>query len=517
MLKREKIYLALISLVFVILTTIPYLYFWEKTPENNIYTGTNYLLSNDNFVYYSYIEQIKQNSFLLQDLFTSEKLSPVLNVFWLSIGIFAKIFNLSAPLAFHISRILLSFVLVYVLYHFLSLFFKNYKSRIFALIFLLFTSGVGGIFLHFISKPTNYLNQIYYYPIDQTLVESNIFLSALLSPHHIASLICILLIFTFLLKSFLENSFKYLLISGFIALFYFQFHPFFFLLVALTLAMFITLDSWNNKKINYSWLLKSLAFLAFSLIPLVYFYFIQTNYYNNLKDLQNVTLSPQIWYILPSILFYGIFIILGLKNNKNDKNIILLNAFLLSWLLSGLVLMYLPLPFQSRFIKSLQIPMVILDFQGLLYLKDKYLKRWNLLFIFAIFICFSLSNILVYYKIFDLTPKIDNLYISTEKIKSLNWVKKNIDKSSIILAKKNDGLLITAFCGKKVFFGHPIETINFQNKSLISKSIFEKENIDLAKENNINYIYQDKKSKAIKNALLENIFENSDVIIYKIR
>ena len=122
--KKEKLFILYFSLFLILLLLIPYLYGYFNTPAEHYYNPIYGFSSGDKSVYYSYIEQIKQGNFLLKDLYTSEIQSrQTLNILWLFIGLFAKIFHLSVPLVFLLFQIMLTPVLLYLLYLFISLIF----------------------------------------------------------------------------------------------------------------------------------------------------------------------------------------------------------------------------------------------------------------------------------------------------------------------------------------------------------------------------------------------------------
>jgi len=147
--KKEWRLVALLSLILIALTGLPYLYAYLAAPQGFVYNGLDSLTPADNPVYYSYINQVKSGSFFLKDLFTPES-QPVglFNVFWFSVGIFARVFHLPAIFTFHLFRLILIPVFVAVAYIFISLFFDDALRRRWSLILLSFSSGIGAYFVY---------------------------------------------------------------------------------------------------------------------------------------------------------------------------------------------------------------------------------------------------------------------------------------------------------------------------------------------------------------------------------
>src|SRR3989344_98560 len=161
--QSEWRFIILMSLVLVIITGVPYLYAYLVAPAGFSYNGLTSLTPADNPVYYSYINQVKQGNFLINDLFTTEP-EPfgMFNVFWVVTGLIAKILLLPPALAFHLVRLLLIPVFIVAVYCFIGLFFSEPKKRKFCLFSFFFSPAWAVIFLVYsvalINFPTQYQN-----------------------------------------------------------------------------------------------------------------------------------------------------------------------------------------------------------------------------------------------------------------------------------------------------------------------------------------------------------------------
>src|SRR3989339_387819 len=96
---REWRFVFLLSAFVAIITVIPLVYGHVVTPRDFNFTATHFTAPNDWFVYYAYIEQVRQGHWLLYDLFTAESHQAVFNPLWLGVGLLARITGLSAPIA----------------------------------------------------------------------------------------------------------------------------------------------------------------------------------------------------------------------------------------------------------------------------------------------------------------------------------------------------------------------------------------------------------------------------------
>ena len=142
--KKEWRFVILLCIVMILITGLPYVYAYLNAPVGYFYNGIHSLTPGDSFVYFSYINQVKAGNWILRDYFTSEaQPHGLLNFFWLEVGLFARIFNLPADLAFQLFRLLLIPIFFIVIYLFISYFFSDANKRKWALIFICFSSGIG--------------------------------------------------------------------------------------------------------------------------------------------------------------------------------------------------------------------------------------------------------------------------------------------------------------------------------------------------------------------------------------
>ncbi len=126
---EEWRWVAWLILIVLFLIGAPYLFGYLMAGPNLVYTGFHALTTGDLPVYYSYINQVKEGNFLLKDLFTSEPQSyGTFNLLWFLVGLMARAFNLGAPLAFHLARLILAPVLIVILYFWLSYFLRKNPS-----------------------------------------------------------------------------------------------------------------------------------------------------------------------------------------------------------------------------------------------------------------------------------------------------------------------------------------------------------------------------------------------------
>jgi hypothetical protein len=560
--KSEWKFVFLLTAIIIIITTLPYLYAHFQSSKNQIYNGLHILTSGDTHVYFSYLEQIKQGNYLFKNLFTSETTMPVLNIFWLTAGLFGKLFNLGNILNFHIVRILLIPLCVISLYFLISYLFDSKQTRKISLVFSLFSSGLGAwaslLLPAYINNKT-----LFYWPMDLWTPENNFFLTLYHSPHIIASLALMILFFFLFLKSTEENKTSCSILAGLCGMLLIQFHPFHLPTIVLV-PTFYLLAKWALKgvelpignstpiKIKINWQdLKHLfiIFIITSPAALYYAWLVKFDWATKLKAFQNVCYTPRFFTVLISygglLIFSLIAIFLFIKyfiNKKHEnldiKNIISKNKFLfiVVWAITQFTLIFMPFRFQRRLTQGLQIPLAILTIIAILYLKERFknseinkifFNKYILITIFIIF--FAMSNLLLVIDDIKRFANNDELfYFSKQQLESYEFLKNEARVGEIILSGIINGNAIPAVAGRQVYFGHNnIETLNFDSKSVYLKWFF-KNNLDnnkklnFLKKNNIKYIYYSKHEKKLGNFNPENknylnkIYSNDFATIYKV-
>ncbi len=537
---KEWQFVIFLSLAMILITLALLLYGWAVTPPGKIFTGTHFTAPNDWFVYYSYIEQVRQGNFLFENLFAFEPGIATLNIFWLLVGLVAKIFNLSNIFVFNLIRVILIPIFYFLAYLFIAYLFADAGKRKITLLVLSFASGLGILLLDRIIKyPFNFANGQFNWPLDLWVPEVNTFLTLYYSPHFILSLILILLIF-FLTVLFAENQrFIYSLGTGVSALVLFAFHPFHVLTIFGVISVYFTWLILKARTRFWPLVRHYLILLLFSLPPIVYYlYLLKTDWLIQQKALQNLCFTPPLWITLFS---YGLLLVLAvsggyflIKEKKLDNKLL----FVLIWASVQFLLIYFPVNYQRRLTAGLHFPLVILTviaIFGLYDLLNQQKNRWTK-FLFKQ--RYTLLTILIFFLIisnlfqlaadfFIYTNQREFAYLDQEVVSAANWLK-SIDEDKIIFNSANNVInVIPAYAGRKVYVGHGVETPNFKQKQQEVNWFFqtnrpaEVERNFLAKRN-ISYIFYSESEKKLgdynpaEKAYLKEVYSNPKVKIYQV-
>ncbi len=532
--QKERLFIVILAVLLIIVTTLPYLYGYLTAPKNTYFLAVSTLNRVDYPNYFSYIEQAKSGHWLFKDLYTTETQPRIiLNLFFLTLGLIAKAFHLSALQIFQASRIILIPVFLFIFYVFISFLFKKKQKRKICLFLVCFSSGLGVWFLPLLS---NFLPR--QQPMDLWPPEAITFLTLYTNPLFIFSLILIVLIFFLMLLALENKNYKYALIAGLLGLFLFQVHPYHFPTVFLVLSLFWLILFFKEKQINWLFFKYCLILFIVSLPSLFYYWWLSSTHWLTIHRISQAApagFTPP-WFSF--LIGYGLLIplvLIGIYNLLKCGKINKATLFLITWLGAQIFLIYSPLPLQRKMSEGLHLIICILATSGIFFLYQELKKRisyqklklfknkflWSILFFFLFFS----SNIFIVAK--DLTY-FPYPYFSVPEgiIEAMTWLKKNSSEESRILSRYDlrAANLIPAFAVRKTYVGHGVETIDFKKKKQETSWFFETNNHDQEKQaflktNKIDYLFFRKENNEVfqpqKKEYLEEIFENKKVSIYQ--
>jgi hypothetical protein len=171
---------------------------------------------------------------------------------------------------------------------------------------------------------------------------------------------------------------------------------------------------------------------------------------------QNITPSPPVWDVAlsfsPWVGLALLWVGLGLKRGDPAPRL------LVTWLLLGWVLIYLPWGLQRRWMMGMYIPVVGLAMHGLGRWIQGARRFWMAAMgLFTVVVPTQLLILLaVLHGIRTQDPK---LFITRDEMAAYAWIETHTAPEALILASPESGLLIPAHTGRRVVYGHPFETV----------------------------------------------------------
>jgi hypothetical protein len=303
-------------------------------------------------------------------------------------------------------------------------------------------------------------------PADFWLAEMYPFLSMYANPHFPLGLALLIQI---LLHYSSEPTVKNFFLIGMTALGVGFVMPFGLVFAVLILCVDFIVEFCLKKKV------KSFTQLV-ALIPggmVVILQYWQTISHNLLSEWnnQNVTPSPQVWDLMLSLspaILITVWEIAQSLRSPGDRPRRLLRI----WLIAGMVLAYLPLALQRRFLMGVYLPAAILAVDGLNQLSAQWewIKKWGYKLLLIVSIPTNLIMVVV--GMFGVVTGSPKLFVSTAEKQALDWISANSPAEAVFASSDEFGLVIPAMTGRKVIFGHPFETPNYAGVESALKSLY---------------------------------------------
>jgi hypothetical protein len=453
--KSEHRWVWLWALSIVGLTCLPYLLAWRLAPSGTQYTG---LLINhfDGESYYAKMQQGARGDWLFHLAFTPEPHDGAfVFTFYLALGHLSAAVGLPLPLVYHLARAAAGMFLLLIAYRFIAHFFDRIPTRQTAFLLLSLSAGFG-----WLMAPLGF-------PIaDLWVAEGFTFLSILANPHFPLAIGLMLLISL----SVLDLAGKPLhptRLAGAagLGLLLAIVQPFAVPVILTVLAVYLGLVTWQRRAPpKPAILVTGAAAIGSAPIMLYDLYVYRTNPALAAWSAQNLTPSLPPWdyalgYGLVLLLALGGIVVTARRRKRTD-------IFLLAWVGSALVLLYVPFALQRRFIIGLHVPLTILATLGLeqiIWPKLQVQRRG--LFTDLLVGFTALTNVFVpLVSVVGVAQGRPPLAMTADEAAACAWLRNHTAWTDTVLAPPDAGLFIPAWAGNRVVYGHPFETIDTETK-----------------------------------------------------
>ncbi|MGD8624873.1 MAG: hypothetical protein PVJ34_10070 [Anaerolineae bacterium] len=467
--KSERRWALRWAAITVALALLPYLLAWLLAPDGSRYTG---LLINhlDGESYYAKMQQGARGDWRFHLPFTPESHEGVLvYTLYLALGHLAAALHLPIPWVYHLARAAAGLFMLLVAYRFIAYFFERQPTRRVAFLLLAFSAGFGWLF-----APLGIVLA------DLWVAEGFTFLSILVNAHFPLAIGLMLLIFSTVLD--LEHvplRPAHLARAGAAGLLLVVVQPFPMPVALAVLGVYLGLMALRRRRLPWGQILVTgVAAAAASPVLLYDLYVYRTNPALAAWSAQNVTASLPPWNYA---LAYGLVLILALPGAA----IVLrrrrpTDLFMLSWVGSVGLLLYVPFALQRRFIIGLHVPLVLLAATGLEQaIRPRLAPRRRGLATRLIVAFSALTNLLVpLIAVAGAAAGEPSLVMDRDLAAACDWLGEHTAWTDTILAPVEAGHLIPAWAGNRVVYGHPFETIDAEAKKTEVEKFYDPETTD---------------------------------------
>ncbi len=510
---RKKL---LVLSIFLIMLIAPFVAAFISHRPNDFFGG--FLLNPiDGNSYLAKIQQGFNGEWKFQLPYSAQSNGNIfLFTFYILLGHIARILNISPLWIFHLSRIGMAVGLFFALDKFLSIY-QTIDQKVRWIIFctLLFGGGLGWIYVFFGDLPADFW-----------VAEAFPFLSSFSNPHFTLS-IALMLSGYYLAHREIINRWQvlYIALIGFVLS---NISPF---AVALVLLFFASQIVFHWRLYRCKAITSFLVFALSSLPVILYQYLsILSDSVLNGWNQQNITPAPNVLNFVFSFspFLVGIAILLFLSRRYSKTTFDDQELGLIVWIVVVIILLYLPLNLQRRFLIAFYIPVVTLFFillSRFYKLSAKNRKDVNLKRIWLFFYLALPSVAFIFLgSFYAIQSHNKDLYIPVYLIHASGWLEDNAKDYSVILSSTEMGLYLPAYSNVKSVSGHPFETINSE-KTRLEVEEFWKGKFNALEKNqlgiwNVNYLfYGPEERKLGKPAILDNlpvVYSDNLVEIYEV-
>jgi hypothetical protein len=469
---REWRRVLLWSALILAASCLPYLIAWLATPSGYQFSG---LVVNplDGQSYLAKMREGWLGAWLFHLPFTPDPhAGAFIFVYYLALGHLARLFGLALPLTFHAARLLGGLALLLTLYMFIAHITAEARERSLAFWLVAVGAGLGWLGLAWGA-----------FAIDLWVPEAFTFYSLLANPHFPLATALMLLILTGV--AWPTDGWRRIFVPGAAGLALALVQPFALLPLFATLALYVP---WRGRR-DRTWLHAGLAAAGSAGVLAAPVFVYDTMVYGKNPILaqwaaQNVMRTPPITDVL---LGCGLLALLAIPGAvvawrqwhvapamRAGQHAVLPEAgeqLVLAWAVAALLLAYVPLDLQRRFLAGLTIPLGILAAFGL--------NRWLLpriaacrqqrlaQSIVAITALGSLGLLLIVtLPMLDPNPAGVNfarLRLSDSEAAGMAWLLAQAP-NEVVFAAPRTGAFLPGQAGVRAFAGHPLETVDAERK-----------------------------------------------------
>jgi hypothetical protein len=475
---------AVWSGIILLLTSLPVIVGYLMPDEAYAFTGAAHHPED----VMSYLAKMRQGydgalAARLPYAIESHPAIPLLYLLYTLLGRVARWTGFSLPFLYYIARVVCAAFLLWTIYRFIAFILPKPNWRWTAFLLATVASGFGVWAILFTGSFT--LGGIT--PIDLWPLDFYTFALWFLSPHQTLGITFFLIIVQSVV-TYWETLEPRRLIPGIVAAlgegFIFPFMP---LVYGTALAIaWLWERRWRTAPLSTAG-----AVILVVILPLP----IVINYWVGLRGhpawisfaSQNLTLSPPIWHY---VLGYGLVGILALTGGRWAWRDGARGRLAVILVVVSLILAYLPTNFQRRLISGAHVPMCALAAAGLhgwlIPLWDRWrpasgerlayrenLTRAGVVAFSAISSLYVWLSILI--SVLTYAP---GLYMPADAAVGIRWLESDTSSEAAVISAFSTGTVIPAYTGRRVFWGHALETPFLLRKSAEARQFFSGETSD---------------------------------------
>lgn len=449
-----------------LVTSVPYIWGMLITPPDHQFLGLTHNI-DDGAVYLSWMRQAADGHFFIRNLFTNDPHpAKAFNVLFLLMGLIARVTHLPLIWVFHLFRVGLGIVLIYVIQGFARLFIDKPEHRRILAPLVGFSAGIGWL-VPGARPPTG--------PVDVWQPEAITFLSIYLNPLFLAGQILMLGAFGLLEAARRSGRVRDAVYAGLCLLALGNIHTYDVVTVACVWTALLLAYGVGARRLAYRTLALSLL-AAVIAVPSVayqaYLLLIDPLYHARAAT---PTPSPALWAYFAGygLVLLGAMVGAGLhvkalraQARASSSHTFRSPLLLFVWSVVGFIVPYIPVAQQRKLVMGLHIPLCILCAAAVSHLLERVPSAARRA---AAITCVALAAISsVKFMAEDMRMLSEGAtapgfspFISRGELSALRRIREIAGPRDSVLAPPGFALFTPAFAGVAVYYGHWSETPNY--------------------------------------------------------
>ncbi|MCC6177946.1 MAG: hypothetical protein IT305_21815 [Chloroflexi bacterium] len=531
---EDRWFLAILTLGLLVATSIPYLYAYLTSPQDQQFMGLTYT-THDYAQYLSWARESRDRVFVENKLTPETSAATFFNLVWWSIGRLERLTGLSFFQINQGFRVFAATAFVMAIGGFAGIVFQDRGQRRFALALTCLTSGFGWLLVA--AKP---LNGDLVQPLLVHAVPSNTFFGMMVVPHMVLSAALVIAIFGLMHDAYARRCSHRAIAAGLLGLMLGFAHPYNIVTAYSVVGAFTVLVTLRDG-LRPRWIAGLIAFYGLSAPSVLYWAWVSAGsdawrqVLAQYKNLGVTTPDP-----VHLIVLLGAPLILALATFRGFVPLVeraSVDLFVGAWLVVNLLIVYLPLNFQINLLNGIQVPLAILATQGLYrhvvpWLKSAHLPlaRYVAPTVPALFLLLVLpTNLyLVSWRVLDLSRHNYPDFLYRDDLAALGWLEREVQPSDVVLSSLVVGHYVPGLTGAHAFLAHGANTLDFYGKRTAVERFYASDTDDTERERTlarygVRYVFHGPAERMLggfdpqQARYLEPAFTSRQTIVYRVR
>jgi hypothetical protein len=537
---NARLLAAIVIAVMLVVMSLPAVFGYLSSPADRRFMGI-VLNVPDTAQYLAWAHE-SRDAVLIPNTLTSEPGEPVfLNLFWLMAGRLSSAFGLELSEILQVLRPVVGAAYLAAIFWFIGLVTPGGAQRWITFFVVALGAGLGWVFV--IAK--QFTGELAF-PLDLNIMEPNTFLTIMAFPHQAMAGALIVTILGLSLRAFELDSLGAAAVAGALGLALGLQHGYDLLIVyavvgALTLVLCFRGPSRLRPVVLCGVICAPSGAAALYLLALTARSPVWRGVLAQYGNAGVQTPHPGHLLILmglPLILVLIAALVIGAQAIRGERRVALpgnvRELLLLTWLIVGFALLYVPTSFQVKMLAAWQVPVGIYATRIVFKYAASVLPRLvrvrpEVLVGIGLVAAVLPANVYHYaWRFVDLARHDYPYYLERDDVAALQWLEANAQPSDVVLSSLTVGQYVPSISGSRPFLAHWAATLDFFEKRRLVARFFDPqvsddERREIVARFGVTHVFHGKPERALgtyepeQSAYFDRVFSSPHAAVYQVR